>query len=96
LQTDLKLTAADAVRASPAWLPTPGVQAGRGEVYAVCGGNESAEFLRHNALIRQAWGKTVVPVCEPQPGLNHFSILEALIDLSHRMHRLAQQLLRQS
>jgi arylformamidase len=34
-------------------------------------------------------------VCEPQPGLNHFSILEALIDPSHRMHHLAQQLLRQ-
>ena len=95
LQTDLKLTAADALRASPAWLPAPAVQAGRGEVYAVCGGKESAEFLRHNALIQQAWGKAVVPVCEPQPGLNHFSILEALIDPAHRMNQLARELLRQ-
>ncbi len=93
LQTDLRLNPADALRASPAWMPAPPQSKGRGQIYAVCGGDESGEFLRHNALLRQAWGERVVPVCEPQPGLNHFSILEALTNPAHRMGRLARQLL---
>jgi arylformamidase len=35
----------------------------------------------------------VVPICETLPGLNHFSVLEALIQPRHRLHDLARQLL---
>lgn len=86
---DLHLTAADARRASPALLPTPAT----GTLYSVAGGDESAEFLRQNGLIQQAWGRRRVPVCESLPGRNHFSVLEALVEPEHRLHRLALELL---
>ena len=89
LQESLRLTPADALRASPAWMPAPA----RGPVFAVAGADESAEFLRHNALLQQAWGERVVPVREAHVGRNHFSILEALADPGQRLHQLALQLL---
>lgn len=74
LQGSLHLTPEDALRCSPALMPAP-----RGStLYAVCGGDESPEFIRQNRLIRDAWGEEVVQVCEALPGLQHFSILEAL------------------
>ena len=91
LQEALRLTPADALRASPALWPAPGRP-----LYSVVGGDESEEFLRHNALIRQAWGARAVPVCEVLPGLNHFSIVDALADPAHRLHRHAMQLLREA
>jgi arylformamidase len=93
LQSSLRLTATQVRQASPAWLPRPQVVAGRGVLHAVAGGLESAEFLRHNQLIRDAWGEQVVPVCETLPGLNHFSILEALATPDHALHHLASDLL---
>jgi len=90
LQASLQLTPTDALRASPACMPGPR----RGLLYTVAGGDESAEFLRHNALIRDMWGKRTVPVCETLPGLNHFSVLEALAQPGHRLQALALQLLR--
>jgi arylformamidase len=88
LQSSLQLTPADARRASPALMPAPQ----QGTLYTVAGGGESAEFLRHNELIRKAWGKQRVPVCEALPGLNHFSVLEALAQPGHRLHQLAMEL----
>jgi arylformamidase len=108
LQDSLKLTPAQVKKSSPAWLPAPKIEAtksgksgepgksgtsARGQLYSVCGGDESAEFLRHNALIQKAWGNTAVPLAEPQPGLNHFSILEAMIQPGHRLNGLALELL---
>ena len=93
LQESLRLDAAQVEKASPAWLPPPRVTAGRGTLCSVAGGAESAAFLQHNKLIRQAWGQRVVPVCEVLPGLNHFSILEALTQPGHRLHQLACGLL---
>ncbi len=90
LKDSLRLTPADARRASPARLPAPR----QGQLYAVAGGDESAEFLRQNGLIQQAWGPHVVPVCEVLPGLNHFSVLEALAEPGHRLHQLAMRLLK--
>jgi arylformamidase len=89
LQESLKLTPAQVKKASPAWLPRPKVSRGRGALYTVAGGDESAEFLRHNALIRASWGAAAVPVCEALPGLNHFSILDALVQPGHRLNQLA-------
>ena len=89
VKDSLKLTPAQVRKASPALLPAPR----KGVLYSVAGGNESAEFLRHNLMIQKAWGKKTVPVCEALPGLNHFSVLDALIDPAHRLHGLAQQLM---
>ena len=86
---DLQLTQKQVRQASPALLPRPP----QGTLYSVAGGDESEEFLRQNQLIRQAWGLETVPVCESLPGLNHFSILEALTEPSHRLHQLALELL---
>jgi len=89
VKDSLKLTPVQVRKASPALLPAPR----KGVLYSVAGGNESAEFLRHNHLIQKAWGNKTVPVCEALPGLHHFSVLDALIDPAHRLHWLAQQLI---
>ena len=91
VKDSLKLTPAQVRKASPALLPAPR----KGMLYTVAGGNESAEFLRHNRLIQEAWGKKTVPMCEELPGLNHFSVLDALVNPAHRLHHLAQQLMSQ-
>lgn len=88
LAPDLRLTAASARRLSPALMPAP-----RGPLVAVVGGDESAEFLRQNALIREAWGDAAVPVCETVPGANHLTVLHDLADANTRLHRLALGLL---
>ncbi len=93
LQESLRLDAAQVAQASPAWLPPPQVSRGRGILYAVAGGAESAAFLQHVELIQNVWGKRVVPVCEVLPDLNHFSILDALALPGQRLHQLACHLL---
>ena len=90
LQPSLHLTAAQVRQASPARLPPPA----QGTLYTVTGGDESEEFLRQNRLIRDAWGAQRVPVCEALPGLNHFSVLDSLVEPGQRLHELATQLLR--
>jgi len=89
LQASLHLTPSQVRQASPALLPPPP----RGQLAAVVGGSESMEFLRHNEMIRRAWGRAHVPVCEALPGLNHFSVVEALTAPGHRLNRLALDLL---
>ena len=88
LQIDLRLTPAMVRRLSPAYFPRPGAK-----FYAVAGLDESDEFLRHNQLIRDAWGPTTVPVCETLPGRNHFTILRGLAEPGARLHDLALRLL---
>ena len=56
LAPDLGLSAASALRLSPAWMPPPA----RGTLVTVVGAQESEEFLRQHALIAQAWGAGVV------------------------------------
>ena len=93
LKSSLRLTPAQSRKTSPALMPAPALAKGRGTLIAVAGGEESSEFLRQNRLIRSAWGSRVVPVCEALPGLNHFSVLEALIEPGHRLNVLALGLL---
>jgi arylformamidase len=83
LQADLQLTPASVRKLSPAWMPAP-----QGPLYAFVGADESAQFLRQNEGIREAWGAKAVPVCEALPGLNHFTVLDALTDPQARLHRL--------
>ena len=89
LQDSLHLTPAEVKCISPAWMPAPA----SGKLYSVVGGDESPEFLRHNQLIQDVWGKQAVPVSEQLPGLNHFTVLEALCQPTHRLHQLALELL---
>jgi arylformamidase len=88
LQADLRLDATQVLQCSPAWMPAPA----QGRLLSVAGSLESAEFLRHNRLIRNAWGAQRVPVCEELYGLQHFSILEALAKPDHRLHKLALEM----
>ena len=88
LNVDLRLTPRSVDRLSPAFFPAP-----RGPLHAVVGALESGEFQRQNALIREAWGASVVPVCEAIPGMHHLGVLHDLADASGRSHRLALQLL---
>ncbi len=88
VQGDLRLTPGQVRLASPALWKAPQNRV----LYTVVGGDESPEFLRHNRLIRQAWGARVVPVCEDLPGLNHFSVVSALTDPAHRLNHLAREL----
>lgn len=92
VQGDLRLTPEQVRRASPALWSAPRQRV----LYTVVGGDESPEFLRHNQLIRKAWGSRVVPVCEALPGLNHFSVVSALTEPGHRLHALAKQLIAQT
>jgi arylformamidase len=57
------------------------------------GGDESEEFIRQNQLIQDAWGCEAVPSCDVLPGLNHFSVLDALNKPSHGLHQRVLQLL---
>jgi len=88
LKGDLRLTPEQVRLASPALLPAPK----QGVLYTVAGAQESAEFIRHNKLIQQAWGKQVVPVCETIPERNHFSVLEDLTAPWEHLHQLAIRL----
>ena len=85
LQPDLQLTPATVRRLSPAFFPRPK----GGKLFATVGMEESNEFVRQNALIRDVWGPTAVPVCETLPALNHFSVVEGLADARSRLHHLA-------
>ena len=91
LQGDLRLTPREVARCSPARLPAPA----QGKLYSIVGGDESAEFLRQFRLVHERWGGSRVPVCESLPGLNHFTVMDALVDPSQRLHQLALDLLRE-
>jgi arylformamidase len=89
LQPDLRLAPASVARLSPAFFPRP-----KGtRLFAAVGADESSEFLRQNALIRDVWGPTAVPVCDQVPGTNHFSVLNTLAAPDGHTHVLALKLL---
>ena len=88
LQGDLRLTPAAVRKLSPASFAPP-----KGVLHAAVGADESAEFLRQNTLIQQAWGRKTVPVCETVPDANHFEVLHELADPSARLHAMARRLL---
>ena len=89
LKDSLRLTDDVVLRNSPAWMPAPP----QGTLYSVAGDIESEEFIRHNFLIQQSWGKDRVPVAETLEGLQHFSIVEALTQPGSRLNTLALKLL---
>jgi arylformamidase len=84
LQASLQLTPEQVRLASPAYFKPPA----NTRLFAVVGGQESAEFRRQNRLIVQSWGSATVPVCDSLQGLNHFSILETLAQTDQRLHQM--------
>ena len=74
---EFKLDAAEARRISPLYWPVR-----RGSVLdAVVGGDESAEFLRQSKIIADDWRERGVETrYEVIPGMNHFTICDAMTD----------------
>jgi arylformamidase len=61
------------------------------------GADESAEFIRQNALMQAAWGKVVVPTVATFEGRNHFSVLSTLTQQNgSRVHETVLELLKKS
>ncbi len=89
LSDSLRLTPEDALSCSPALMPAPKL----GKFLSVAGAQESQEFIRQNRLIQESWGEHRVPICEDLPGLNHFSVMGALVTPHHRLYELAQSML---
>ena len=88
IRDDVRLAPASVRRLSPAFFPRP-----RKPLVTAVGGDETAEFKRQSALIRDQWGPTSVPVSETIPSANHFTILHNLADPNGRVHRQALALL---
>ena len=78
LNDSLKLTEADAAKASPVRVAAPIQSDKSGKLHCFVGGDESAEFIRQNALLQAAWGKAAVPTVASFEGRNHFSVLATL------------------
>jgi arylformamidase len=91
VQNDLKLDAASVTGLSAAFLsPHPG-----SSVVTAVGGLESDEFKRQNQLIEQHWpGHFLEDI--PMPGMDHFTVVDALIDPAHPLTQAAIALCRKS
>lgn len=88
LKDDLRLTPALIDLLSPVRFPPP-----QRPLVCAAGADESDEFLRHNLMMRAAWGPTVVPNVEHVAGANHFTVLHALVDREQRLHQIALEML---
>lgn len=92
---DLRLDAAEARRQSTAFWKPP---AGRA-FDAVVGGLESGEFKRQSRLLADGWQQAGVPTrYEEIPGMNHFTVIDALADpqsaMAARVAAMAQSITR--
>jgi arylformamidase len=83
LASDIGLTAAEAIRLSPACLPSPG----RGQLRPFVGGLESPEFHRQSRQIRRAWGPKVVAPAQSVPGRHHIDVLHNLNEPGSVLHQ---------
>lgn len=90
LQEALQLTPDEVRACGPVHHPAP---EGR-PLWAVVGGCESDEFLRQTQLIQHTWGPSAVPQAIALDGLNHFSILDSLVQTDAPLHRLVRQVLK--
>jgi arylformamidase len=78
---EFKLTEASARAISPLFWPAP-----KGKMFdAVVGGIESSEFLRQSKVIADAWAKDNETRYEAIPGMNHFTVCDAMTDPSSAM-----------
>jgi len=89
LQPDLRLDEAAAERLSPALMPP----ATRMPVATCVGGNESSEFHRQAAFLKERW-RSAVAFEIPMPGTNHFTVLDALADRSSALFAGARRMMK--
>ena len=89
LQPDLRLDEASALKLSPAFM----APATRTPVMTCVGGDESSEFLRQNALIKERW-RAAFAGDIPMPGRNHFSVLDGLADQGSALFAGARRLMK--
>jgi arylformamidase len=85
---DFKLDAAEARRISPLFWPVPKNRV----LDAVVGGIESAEFLRQSRIVADGWRERGAETrYEAVPGMNHFTVCDAMSDPNSGMvDRLAE------
>jgi arylformamidase len=87
--SDLRLDEAEARRVSPLHWKVP---AGR-TLDAVVGSLESSEFLRQSKIIAEGWSaRGVAARYEVIPGMNHFTIVDALSEPDSAMTRRVAEL----
>jgi arylformamidase len=87
---EFKLTEASAKASSPLFWPAP-----KGRVFdAVVGGIESPEFLRQSKIIADAWAKDNETRYEAVPGMNHFTVCDAMPDSASAMTKRLVELSR--
>jgi arylformamidase len=89
LQPDLRLDDASALKLSPVFL-TP---ATRAPVMTCVGAEESSEFLRQNAMIRERW-RAAFAGDIPMAGRHHFSVLDDLADQRSALFAGARRLMK--
>lgn len=78
---EFKLTEESAKAISPIFQPAP-----KGKVLdSVVGGIESSEFLRQSKIIVDAWAKDNKTRYEVVPGMNHFTVCDAMADPASAM-----------
>lgn len=93
----LGLDANEAAALSPIHWPVPdGSTPGGTMLDCVVGGDESPEFLRQSRMMADLWGARGVETrYDPLPGLDHFTVLDPLLDaesaLVRRLAELAKQ-----
>lgn len=88
VKNDLRLTPSAVAKLSPVGFPAP-----EGQLVCVVGQEETQEHKRQNGLLRKAWGRKVVPVCEQIAEVDHFSIMHELVDRDARLHQITLDLL---
>jgi arylformamidase len=87
--SDLRLDEAEARRVSPLHWKVP---AGR-TLDAVVGSLESSEFLRQSKIIAEGWSsRGIAARYEAIPGMNHFTIVDALSEPDSAMTRRVTEL----
>lgn len=89
LQQDLRLDESSAQRLSPALMPP----ASRAPVMSCVGGDESSEFHRQNALLRERW-RAAFAGDIPMPGRNHFSVVDGLAEQRSALFQGARRLMK--
>jgi arylformamidase len=89
LQRDLRLDEDSARRVSPVFMPP----ATRAPVMTSVGGDESGEFRRQNALVRERW-RAAHAGDIAMPGRNHFSVVDGLADAASPLFAGARRLMK--
>lgn len=88
LQADLKLTEESALSLSPAYMPA----ATDRPMLACVGGDESEEYHRQMVLLQQRWPSAAGQRVE-LPGVNHFTILDALVDPTSALFKTVRRVM---